>query len=69
MDDPLLGKQLKLKATEVQKGDFLIHEEEQSTFEVIDVHVSQDDVIVVLAGTGFSHLEPEWDVALYRKQD
>lgn len=66
MED-LLGPRKVIKATEVQTGDFLVNEAEQSTYEVIDVRVQPDVILVNLAVRGIARLDPSWDVKVYRK--
>lgn len=65
----LLGKRQVIKATDVQKGDFLVGDFGVSTAEVVDVRVTPDVVFVDLAVKGVVELDPSWDVAVFRKED
>lgn len=66
MED-LLGKKQVIKATEIQKGDFLEGDFGASTAEVVDVQVRADIVLVDLAVKGVVRLDPAWEVAVWRK--
>lgn len=64
MED-LLGKMQVIKATLVQTGDFLVGD--NSTAEVISVQIEPGVVLVDLAVKGLVRLDPDWDVAVFRK--
>ena len=67
MVEDLLGKKFIVKATAIQKGDFL--QGPLGSAEVVEVQAQPSVVLVDLAVLGVKRLDPTWDVAVYRKED